>query len=209
MSTATLRPVLEEASHDGLEFVGLTVEQYDWLIEQGKIAEDTSTELVEGMIVRKDRSAVGENPMSIGDRHLTAVMLLARLDPEFRRLGCLIQSQQPIWLPPRSEPEPDLCVAIGSVEDYRHSKPAVAQITSVIEVADNSLQKDLGIKLNMYARGRIAEYIVVNLVDNLVLIHHDPSRGRYSRPKIRRAGDILKISAGKGRFVEIDIESLF
>jgi hypothetical protein len=208
MSTATLRPILEEATHNGLEFVGLTVAQYDWLIEQGKLPEDTSTELIEGLIVKKDRSAVGEDPMSIGDRHRTAVLLLARLDPEFHRFGCFIQSQQPIWLPPKGEPEPDLCVAIGKVEDYRRSKPALGQITSVIEVSDNSLKRDLGMKLSVYARGKIPEYIVVNLVDDVVMVHRSPSRGKYPPPEILRAGDRLKISAGKGKSVEIPVAKL-
>ncbi len=200
--------MLEAAAHDGMQFVGLTVAQYDWLIEQGKIPEDTTTELIEGMIVKKDRSAVGEDPLSIGDRHRTAVMLLARLDPKFNRHGSFIQSQQPIWLPPRSEPEPDLCVALGSVEDYRNSKPVGGQIISVIEVSDRSLKRDLGTKLTVYARAKVAEYIVVNLVDDIVMVHHDPARGKYPAPKILRAGQKLKISAGKGRFVEIEVAKL-
>ena len=208
MSIATTSPILEAASHDGLQVIGLTVAQYDWLIAQGKLAEDTSTELIEGLIVKKDRSAVGEDPMTVGDRHRTAVLLLARLDPKFNRHGCFIQSQQPIWLPPRSEPEPDLSVAIGSIEDYRDCKPAIGQITSVIEVADNSLRRDLGTKLSVYARAKIPEYIVVNLVDDVVLVHHNPARGKYAPPKTLRAGDKLKVSAGNGRFVEIEVAKL-
>jgi Uma2 family endonuclease len=208
MASATASPILEAATKDGMQFVGLTVKQYDWLIEQGKIPEDTSTELVEGLIVKKDRSAVGENPLSIGDRHRTAVLLLADLGPRFHGHSCFIQSLQPIWIPPKSEPEPDLCVATGTIADYRRSKPAVGQITSVIEVADSSLKRDLGTKLAMYARGKVPEYIVVNLVDNVVLVHHNPSRGKYPAPVVLHPGERLKIRAGSDRFVEIDVAKL-
>ena len=208
MSTATAVPILESAAHDGIRFVGLTVKQYDWLIENGKISEDTGTELIEGLIVRKDRSAVGENSMTVGDRHRTAVNTLDDLKPDFRKLGCLIQCQQPIWIPPRSEPEPDLSVVLGTNDDYRTSKPALGEVYSIIEVADNSLKRDLGTKLQMYARGKMPEYIVVNLVDNVVMVHHNPARGKYPTPKILRSGEMLRISSGKGRFVEIAVSKL-
>jgi hypothetical protein len=60
----------------------------------------------------------------------------------------------------------------------------------------------------MYARGKIPEYIVVNLVDDVVMVHHNPSRGKYPAPKILRAGDILEISGGKNKFIEIEVAKL-
>ncbi len=115
MGRALFSPVLEDAQNGQMDIVGLTVKQYDWLIEQGKIPEDPTTELIDGFIVKKDRSAVGEGPLTIGDRHRTAVCLLAELNPHFRRLGSFIQSQQPIWIPPKREPEPDLSVIAGRI----------------------------------------------------------------------------------------------
>jgi Uma2 family endonuclease len=208
MGRTPISPVLGEAVEQRLEIVALTVKQYDWLIENGKLAEDTTTELIDGFIVKKDRSAIGENPLTVGDRHRTAVVRLAELNPKFRKLGSFIQSQQPIWIPPISEPEPDLSVIRGSIDDYLHSKPGYADICAVIEVADSSLKRDLGVKLRMYARGKIAEYIVVNLLDNVVMVHRNPSRGKYPPPKELRFSDTLRISAGNGRFVAIAVATL-
>jgi hypothetical protein len=79
--------------------VGLTVDVYDRLIDQHWIAEHTTTELIDGVIVKKDRSAVGEDPASVGDRRV-AVIRLGRYDADFRLRGCYLQTQQPIVLSP-------------------------------------------------------------------------------------------------------------
>jgi Uma2 family endonuclease len=208
MARATISPILQDAVDRRLNIVGLTVDQYDSLIESGKLPEDPGTELIDGFIVEKDRSAVGEDSLTIGDRHRTAVLALVDLNPEFKRAGCFIQSQQPIWIPPKSEPEPDLSVVAGAFDDYKQSKPVGKQILSVIEVADSSLPRDLGSKLSMYARAKVPEYIVVNLVDDVVLVHHNPARGKYPAHKIFRRGDKLAISAGNGRRVEIEVTNL-
>lgn len=208
MATVTTTPILQEVLQGRLQVVGLTIEQYDCLIEQGKLAEDPTTELIDGLIIQKDRSAAGENPVTVGDRHRIAVMLLARLDAEFIRYGCFAQSQQPIWLPPGSEPEPDLAVVSGRIEDYRDRKPGVSDIRSVVEVADSSLEKDLGTKLRVYAAAGIAEYIVVDLIDNVVLVHHQPVGSRYDRIIRLIAGDTLHISAGGANVVTIDVARL-
>jgi Uma2 family endonuclease len=208
MTAAAISPILVDAVQRRAQIIPFTVKQYDALIELGEIAEDTATELIDGFIVKKDRSAVGEDPLTIGDRHSTAVSYLVELNPNCKRLGCFIRVQLPIWIPPINEPEPDLCVVVGTIEDYRSKKPALGEITSVIEVADNSLHRDLGSKLQMYAKGKMPEYIVVNLVDDVVLVHSKPSRGKYPKPKVRRRGDKLKISAGNGRSVEIEVAKL-
>jgi len=191
-----------------LEVVGLTVEQYDWLVESGKLPEDPTTELIDGFIVKKDRSAVGENPMTVGDRHRFAVMILTRLDSEFSRIGCCVQSQQPISLPPRNQPEPDLAVLAGRAEDYKKRKAGISDIFSVVEVAESSLGRDLGTKLRVYAKAKIPEYIVVNLIDKLVLVHHRPVRSTYADVTPLRPGDTLKISAKDGKTVSIEVASL-
>ncbi len=78
----------------------------------------------------------------------------------------------------------------------------------MIEVSDNSLNRDLGSKLQVYAKAKLPEYIVVNLVDNVVLVHHEPARGKYRSLRTLRAGETLAISAGKSRVVEIAVATL-
>src|SRR5580692_16879 len=174
MSPTVSNPVLQEAAQGRLKIIGLTVDQYDALIELGKLPEDPTTELIDGLMVRKDRSKTGEDPMTVGDRHRMAVLRLQRLLPQFEALGCFLQSQQPIALPPDNEPEPDIAVVRGSIDDYVDRKPSSPDVIFVLEVADSSLKQDLGMKLRIYASAGIREYIVVDLQNDIVIVHRNP-----------------------------------
>lgn len=46
------------------------------------------------------------------------LLRLARAAVSFEALGYLLQTQQPIRLPPLSEPEPDAAVVRGVIDDY-------------------------------------------------------------------------------------------
>jgi Uma2 family endonuclease len=49
----------------------------------------------------------------------------------------------------------------------------------VIEVADSSLRFDRESKARLYAEGGIADYWIVNLVDDVLEIFRDPEDGVY------------------------------
>ena len=205
----TLSPILSAADATRMRVVGITTAQYDYLVENGQLAEDPTTELLDGLIVAKDRSAAGEDIMTVGDRHRLAVRLLAKLDPQFNRLGHFAQSQQPIALPPNSMPEPDLSVVRGTDEDYRYRKPAPADVTCVVEVADSSLARDLGPKLRAYARAKIPQYVVVDLTADRVLVHTRPHGRAYRDVVTLAARDTLRLSAGDAGSVPIRVARLF
>jgi hypothetical protein len=195
--------LLQDAAAGRARVVGLTVQQYDSLIEQGLLPEDPTTELIDGLIVQKDRSKRGDNPMTVGDRHRVSILRCMELDPQFRKLGCFLQSQQPVAIPPKSEPEPDISVIRGCVDDYLERKPGPPDTTCVIEVADSSLRRDLGTKLRIYAQGKIPQYVVADLVNNQVIVHTMPSNGGYSKVLKLRGDEVVKIACGKSRHVEI------
>jgi len=54
----TISPILLEVIANRTRIVGITTAQYDFLIDSGRLAEDTSTELLDGFIVAKDRRVV-------------------------------------------------------------------------------------------------------------------------------------------------------
>jgi len=84
-----------------------TVDLYHRALAEGWLEESTAFELLDGFIVRKDRAKAGEDVATIGDRHRLAVQRLVKLAPNVEPLGCTLQVQQPIPLPPTNEPEPD------------------------------------------------------------------------------------------------------
>lgn len=86
--------------------------------------------------------------------------------------GCHVCPQLPIDLGQTTEPEPDLAVVAGTLQQYLQAHPTTALL--IVEVADTSLSYDRGRKGSLYARASIADYWIVNLVDNQVEVYRDP-----------------------------------
>lgn len=70
-----------------------------------------------------------------------------------------------------SDPEPDLSVVAGRIEDY-NDHPTTAIL--VVEVSDSTLSYDRNRKASLYARAGIADYWIVNLVNNQLEVRRDP-----------------------------------
>src|SRR5215213_8282414 len=70
-------PVAEAVQRASI--VPITIEQYQRMIDQGIVPEDSTVELLRGVLVRKDRSAIGEDPMGHSPAHKMVVALLTAL----------------------------------------------------------------------------------------------------------------------------------
>ena len=67
-----------------------------------------------------------------------------------------------------------MAVVAGSPRDYRDAHPSTALL--IVEVADASLAFDRIVKARLYARSRIQEYWVLNLVESVLEVHRRPAR---------------------------------
>src|SRR5436190_14463477 len=114
MTDVIFRPVIAGR----VQMTPLTVDEYDRLIKSGELPEDPSVELLEGYLVRKDRSAEGEDPPTVGDKHALLMQKIIRVAPLIDRHGSHLRIQQPVVLPPKDEPEPDASIVVGQPEDY-------------------------------------------------------------------------------------------
>jgi Uma2 family endonuclease len=200
--------ILQDAAAGRAIIQPWTVDLYHRAMAEGWLVETSAFELLDGFIVRKDRAKAGEDPVTIGDRHRLAVQRLLKLAPLFEPLGCTLQIQQPIQLPPDNEPEPDASIMRGSDDDYRDGPPSAADVTCVIEVADNSLPRDLGVKLRAYARAGITQYVVVDLVHDVVVDHRDPEGDHYAGVTSFRAGETVHLSAAGRQGVTVAVDRL-
>ena len=142
-----------------------TRREYARLINHGFLDEDDPIELLDGLLLVKE-------PQS--SSHRTAVLLVARALERAFGEGWFVQIQSPIGLDTRSEPEPDVCVVRGSPRDYVAAHPAHPAL--IVEVALSGLRTARGRKAAAYARGRIADYWIVNLVDRALEVHREPAR---------------------------------
>ena len=61
----------------------------------------------------------------------------------------------------------------------------------MVEIADSSRRYDRNVKRPLYAEAEIAEYWIVDLVDELVEIHRQPEGGAYRHvERITRGGSV-------------------
>ena len=142
-----------------------TRREYARLIDHGLLDEDDPVELLDGLLLVKE-------PQS--SPHRTAVLLAAKTLERAFGDGWFVQVQSPIGLDDRSEPEPDLCVVRGSPRDYVDAHPTRPAL--IVEVALSGLRIARGRKAAAYARGRIADYWIVNLADRVLEVHREPDR---------------------------------
>lgn len=174
-------------------FERLTVAQFHRMIELGILPEGVPVELIDGFLVRKDSSDAGTGPMTHGPRHAYYLQRFVRwAETVTRELGALfhVRQQLPLTLT-QSEPEPDVTIVRGDVNDSRDRHPGAGDCWLVGEVSDGSLGYDRSVKAKMYAAAGIPVYILVNAPEQVLEIYLMPSAAdqRYlSRIVIGLAG---------------------
>src|SRR5712691_6423915 len=142
-----------------------TRQQYGRLIDHGLLDEDDPIELLDGLLLVKEPQA---------SPHRTSILLAAKALERAFGEGWFVQTQSPIALDDRSEPEPDVCVVRGSPRDYAEAHPRRPVL--IVEVAQSGLRLARGRKAVVYARNRITDYWIVNLVDRVLEVHREPAR---------------------------------
>jgi Uma2 family endonuclease len=197
MSTTIHGEAEMELPHD---LYRMNVDEYERLVASG-VLDEPKIELLSGYLVRK----LGKKP-----RHSTRSERLRRLLERGLPLpgGWHIRQEQPVKIPEFDEPEPDLAIVSGEVEDYEDRHPDPGDVALIVEVADSSLSRDQGTNWVAYARGGIPVYWIVNLVDQQVEVYSDPGPDRYRSSQILKPGQELPVVIGGadvGRIAVADV----
>lgn len=193
---------------DPERIVRLTVNQYAAMIPAGVIAEGAPIELVNGVMRWKNRAAAGESIMTIGKRHAaTVIRLHTLLTLLLQDVDCFVQSQSPVSLSEIDEPEPDVCVVSGSIDDERERHPTPNELVVVIEVADSSVADDRSEKLQAYAAAGVSHYWIVNLVAQQIEVYQQPDvdTARYATRVDYKDGETISISLPDGGLLSVDV----
>lgn len=151
------------------------LDQYHTMIDCGILQSGDPVEFLEGMLVLK---------MTRNPPHRIALAHLRDLLVNLVGSAWHVESQEAITLD-TSEPEPDIAVVRGQVDDYPDRHPGPADVGLVVEVSDSTLSTDREIKKRVYARAAIAEYWIVNLVDRQIEVYSEPS-GPVAQPDYRQ-----------------------
>lgn len=173
--------------------------EYERLVDLGAFRPGERLELVGGALVVREPQ---------GGPHATAVGLAEDALREAFGAGWTVRAQSPIALDEDSEPEPDIAVVPGNRRDYRGGHPSRPVL--IVEVADSSLPLDRREKASLYARAGIADYWIVNLVDNVLEVYREPEADsdapygwRYRSTAISHAGDVVTPLARSGSTVPV------
>lgn len=176
-----------------------TVAEYHQLMEMGFFGEDESYELIEGWLVRK---------MTKGTLHEYALNILDTLIAQHLPLHWLRRCQLAITLLD-SEPEPDIAIVTGPHSRYATRHPSATDTALVIEVADVTLRRDQGPKLQAYARAGVPEYWVVDVNARCVHVYTRPVPvGVYEAQRTVRPGETLSITLD-GASIPVTVSELF
>ena len=159
--------------------------EYERLVDLGAFGPDERLELLGGQLVVREPQ---------GRPHATGIRLVARALRAVFGPDSNIEAQLPVALDEASEPEPDITVVTGGPGDYLASHPSRPEL--VVEVALASLALDRGEKASLYARAGVADYWILNLVDNVLEVYREPAADphrpygwRYASTATRRRGD--------------------
>ncbi len=140
----------------------MTREQYHRLGELGFFG-DQRVELIEGEVYMT----------TMGPEHgFTVNRFIHSLVPQFTSEQYHARVQTPLTIG-ESEPQPDLAVVEGKLEDYRTQHPTTALL--VIEISDTTLQFDRTHKASLYASAGIPEYWIVNLAERVLEVYREPA----------------------------------
>lgn len=115
----------------------------------------------------------------IGSQHAACVDRLTRLFVRAVDDHAIVRVQNPIILPPNSEPEPDVALLRPRDDGYASRHPRAKDVLLVVEVADSSLTFDQEVKVPMYAHASIPQVWVVALDEDCVHTYRDPDGGAY------------------------------
>jgi Uma2 family endonuclease len=169
MSTAELIAQLDGPVH------GLSDEQYGLLVDHG-LLEDARVELLRGMIVEMSPTT---RPHGLAVQWLN-MWFARRLSEDLH-----VRVQSGLSALPDSVPEPDLAV-VPAAWASSSGTPHPGEALLVVEVAESSLRRDLGIKAGIYAEAGVVVYWVLDLMARQMVVHTQPVEGRYD--SVQRVG---------------------
>jgi Uma2 family endonuclease len=173
----------------------LRIEDYETLDQAGAFADYAKTELIEGEIY------------FVNAQHRPHALLKMELYDRLR--DWLRNSQSPlrplveaaVAMPPYSAPEPDIALAS---EPMGQGMIPLASLSLVVEVADTSLDQDLGRKVGMYARHQVTEYWVADVKARVIHQMWAPANETYREHQTIAFGSPLKSATISGLEIDTD-----
>ncbi|MDE2785094.1 MAG: Uma2 family endonuclease [Chloroflexota bacterium] len=162
-----------------------TVDEYLALTATGILAKEERIELLDGEIICM---------APIGNRHQHSVDWVAHLMGPAIGDRAMVRVQGSIQLDDASMPEPDIAVIrLRSVNDITPVLPP--DVYLIVEVADSSLEFDLGEKMARYAAAVIPEVWIANLRAGELVVNTGPEGAAYANVRVIPLGGTVSPQA--------------
>ena len=172
-----------------------TRDEYYAMAETGVIGYRERLQLIEGEIVIM---------AAAGNRHIAGTILLT---DEFAVSGRLrgrasVSVQNPVDLSERSDPESDFQLLKPREDGYALATPRTDDVLLAVEVSDSTINYDVNVKIPMYAAAGVPELWIMNLREDFIDSHSDPSPDGYRTTRRYQLGDVIAPLA----FPDLEIE---
>ena len=175
-------------------------EDYYRMGELGLFAPDSRVELIDGEILQMSPQ---DSP------HSTGIQRASRTLDRSLPSGYHLRLQLPLSIGASSDPEPDVAVVAGEIEDYEDAHPTSAAL--VVEVSESTLRFDRGRKASLYASAGVADYWIIDLVNHRVEVRRDPVADaaapfgfRYATVVLVERGGIVAALIAPDKPIEVD-----
>jgi Uma2 family endonuclease len=170
----------------------MSVEEYHLLPERNE--RGRRTELVRGIVIEK---------MSKSPRHSWLTQFIYQL------IAKVVGDQYVVWMDQPltfidSEPEPDIAVVEGTINDRLRGHPDTALL--VIEIAVTSLALDR-VKADIYAEANIQEYWIVDVSKKQIEVYTKPEDGAYTVKEIYEMEAVIHCQSVPA--IELRVGALF
>jgi len=163
-----------------------TVDDYHRMAETGILCKDDRVELLEGQIVAMS---------PIGNVHQACVDRLNRLFIKACGDEAIVRIQGSVVLNDRTQPQPDVALLRPRESFYADGAPGPGDILLLVEVCDSSVDKDLRIKMPLYARVGVSEFWLVDIPQSRIDIYRTPTPDGYADTRTAHLGDTISPAA--------------
>jgi Uma2 family endonuclease len=159
-----------------------TVDEFHRMEEAGILSGDCRYELIRGEVIEVPRP---------GSQHASRVNRLNRIFNNRLGESAIVSIQNPIVLDCYSAPLPDVALLRPKKDFYYEAHPEPEDVLLLVEVSDSSLKWDQTVKANLYAETGIAEYWVLDVRGDALIVHSDLRNGVYESVSTRRRGETV------------------
>ena len=190
--------------------VRFTVADILAMLRERILREDSATELLDGLVLFKNRADSGGDVVSHGPRHRLCIRRLTKLASAIDAPDSHAQVQLPLICGEEQMPEPDFAIIAGQDESFADKLPSASDATCVIEVADSSYERDLEQKGPIYAAASVPQYLIVNLRNGTVeqYTDADPVSRTYRTKLTFIAGQSVTLHLPGGSQLSVPVTEL-